>query len=104
MAKAAAARKYRQEAKDAVLAQGIESGPWETATLQAMFFFSVNRRRDGVNHNQMLKPAQDGVVDAGLIVDDDHEHLTTLPPKFGYSKRNPRVEITITRTIGDARQ
>lgn len=98
MRKAAATKKYRSQAEEATLAEGVESSPWEQATLQATFFHAVKRKRDGVNYNQSLKPAQDGIVDAGLLVDDDAEHLTTLPPRFELDKACPRVEITVTRT------
>ena len=45
----------------------------------------------------MLKPAYDGFVDAGIIEDDDADHLTSLPCEFRIDKVTPRVEITITR-------
>jgi hypothetical protein len=45
----------------------------------------------------MLKSAYDGVVDAGLLVDDDSEHLTTLPASFAIDRDCPRVELTFTR-------
>jgi len=95
--KAAAAKKQRRLAKEAVEAEEIESVPWDNADLQAVFFHKTKRRRDGVNHNQMLKSAQDGIVDSGLLIDDDAEHLTTLPPKFEIDKECPRVEITIIK-------
>ncbi len=97
MKKAAAAKKYRRLAREAAEAEGIESGPWERASVRAAFLHATKRRRDDVNHLAMLKPAYDGIVDAGLLLDDDSEHLITLPPTFGIDRDCPRVELTLTR-------
>lgn len=61
------------------------------------FFHKQGRRRDDVNFAAMMKPAYDGVVVAGLLVDDDSKHLTTLPVKFEIDKANPRVELFFER-------
>ncbi len=45
----------------------------------------------------MLKPAYDGLVDAGLLVDDDAQHLTTLGARFEIDRDAPRVELVIER-------
>ena len=97
MARASATKKYRGLACAATLSEGIESGPWEKVEMKAKFFHKQKRRRDGTNHNSMLKAAQDGIVEAGLAVDDDSQHWTTLPPEFSIDKKLSRVEITITR-------
>jgi len=96
-ARAAAAKQYKLLAKEATQAEGIESGPWQRATVQATFCHRVGRRRDDVNHLAMLKPAYDGVVEAGLLVDDDSEHLTTLPAKFAIDRTYPRIELLFER-------
>jgi hypothetical protein len=46
----------------------------------------------------MLKAYYDGVVDAGLIQDDNHHILTHGQPTFQVDATDPRVEITITST------
>lgn len=97
MAHARAAKTYRSIGKDAAQAQGVESGPWGRATAAVTFFHHDKRRRDDVNHLAMLKPAYDGLVDAGLLEDDDSEHLTTLGCTFKIDKKAPRVEILVTR-------
>ena len=56
------------------------------------------RRRDDVNHLAMLKAAYDGCVEAGLLPDDDREHLRTTGCQFLIDKKSPRVELTFTRT------
>lgn len=38
-------------------------------------FHDPGRRRDANNWHDTTKPAIDGLVDAGLLVDDDHRHL-----------------------------
>jgi hypothetical protein len=45
----------------------------------------------------MLKPAYDGIVDSGLLMDDDSDHLTTMPAKFFIDKKQSRVELRIVR-------
>lgn len=87
---------YRAQAKRAASPQ-VFGPPWERVTARATFFHKVRRRRDDVNHLAMLKPAYDGIVDAGLIVDDDSEHLRTLGASFEIDKHNPRVELLIVR-------
>ncbi len=49
--------------------------PFDKATLNLTFVFALHRRRDRDNLIAMFKPGQDAIVDAGLIVDDDVEHL-----------------------------
>jgi hypothetical protein len=95
-ARAAASKRQRRLACEAVTALRIESGPWERATVQAKFVHVQKRRRDDVNHAAMLKSAYDGVVDAGLLVDDDSEHLTSLPVRFEVGP-HPRVEMLFAR-------
>jgi len=94
--KACAARKCRGLSGDAIRECDIEK-TWQVVTMQAIFYHKTERRRDGVNHNAMLKAYQDGIVDGGLVVDDDSEHFTTLPPIFRIDKKTPRVELIIER-------
>jgi hypothetical protein len=91
------AKRYRKKAKEAALESQINTGPWSLATIRAHFYHKTKRRRDDVNHLAMLKPAYDGIVDAGILVDDDSEHLKTLTPEFSIDKKHPRVEIEIER-------
>lgn len=95
-ARASAARKYKRIAFDAAERQNIW-GTWARATVLAKFYHKTERRRDDVNHLAMLKPAYDGLVEAGLLSDDDSKHLTTLPAEFYIDRENPRVELHLTR-------
>lgn len=49
--------------------------PFDKARVNLTFVFAVRRRRDFDNLLARFKPGLDGIVQAGLIVDDDAEHL-----------------------------
>lgn len=97
MATMRATQDYRQRAERAARQLQVESGPWARATVQARFFHRAKRRRDDVNFLASLKPAYDGLVDAGLLEDDDAAHLTTLGATFGTDRDAPRVELVVSR-------
>ena len=66
-------------AKDALARSGrSDDFPLRAATLEATFFVKTHRRRDPDNLLASLKPLVDGLVDAGVLVDDDR--LTFAPP------------------------
>jgi Holliday junction resolvase RusA-like endonuclease len=48
------------------------------ATVQ-VFTPRVNTRRDWDNYLKRLKPVFDGVVEAGVLLDDDAAHLVAVP-------------------------
>jgi len=54
--------------------QGM-SFPFIKARLDLTFVFPEQRRRDSDNLLARFKPGQDAIVDAGLVIDDDTEHL-----------------------------
>ena len=99
MAKAQAIKSYRQNAWLATLAHVAEGhvSPMQSAQVTLTFHLPDQRRRDIGNLEASMKPAYDGLVDAGLIVDDDYLHLRHLPSTIEIDKGNPRVEITVTR-------
>ena len=101
MQKMRAIKSYRAKARAAAEEQGVESGPWERATVSVTFFHGQKRRRDDVNALASLKPAYDGLVDARLLVDDDHEHLVTLGCRFEIDRKAPRVELLVTRVAAE---
>lgn len=96
-AKAAATKKYRRLAKEAVEAEQIETAPWEKVSVKAFFYWKDRRRRDPDNATSSLKAAYDGVVDSGLVIDDDYKHMRREPPIFSADRNYPRVELTIAR-------
>lgn len=95
--KASAIKRYRHLAKEAVEAECIETGPWGGMEVQATFYWAHARRRDPDNAMGSLKAAYDGIVDAGLVADDDYKHMKRMPPVFRGDHDYPRVELTITR-------
>lgn len=97
MKKAGALKKCRKLAMKLTLEEDIQTGPWEKAEVSAVFFHKQNRGRDGANYNAMLKGYFDGIVDAGLVVDDNYTNWTTMPPEFKIDKMCSRVEITVLR-------
>jgi len=96
-AKASATKRYRRLAKQAVEAVQIDSTPWGKMSVQALFCWPTKRRRDQDNAIASLKSAYDGIVDSGLICDDDYNHMQRLSPEFSIDRKYPRVELTITR-------
>jgi len=99
MMKAAATKRYRRLAKEAVEAECIVTTPWEFAKVEAAFFHKDARRRDEDNATGALKAAYDGLVDAKLVPDDDYRHMRRGTPEFSVDKEFPRVELTITRIL-----
>jgi Holliday junction resolvase RusA-like endonuclease len=96
-AKARATKRYRQLARDAVEAAQLDSIPWPRAEAFVTFYWPCNRKRDEDNAIASLKAAYDGLVDAGLILDDNSEHLKRHMPDFAIDAEHPRVEMVVKR-------
>ena len=97
-AKAQAASDARFDAKLATrsaLREASEVCAWDAATVEPHYFFRVNRRRDGDNATASCKAIFDGLADAGLVKNDSQ--LRHLPPVFAVDKKNPRLELWITK-------
>ena len=93
--KAGVTKKARRLAREAVEAEEVCTAPWSRVKAHEAFFYGTNRNRDERNAVAMLKAYYDGVVDAGLIIDDNHQILSHGQPTFDIDKEAPRVEITI---------
>ena len=65
--------------------------PPEYAQVTLTFYFDNRRRHDADNYQKFI---MDGLVAAGVIMDDDFNHVQVLC-KGGYDKKNPRTEIEI---------
>lgn len=96
MMHAAAAKKQKKLAKEST-EDAMRGERWERASVRAVFYHKTKRRRDDVNALASLKSAYDGVVLAGLIPDDDREHLRTEGAEFAIDKEWPRVELIFTK-------
>jgi Holliday junction resolvase RusA-like endonuclease len=68
-------------------------GGWKDATCEVHWFARDARRRDKDNCLASLKAVFDGLVDAGLLRDDNA--LTHLPLVILVDAKNPRVELLL---------
>lgn len=91
---------YRADARlitAAAMSNAGVAGQWKAAIVQAKFYFKQNRKRDADNLLASLKSAFDGIVDGGLLVDDNE--LTHLPVRQEKDATDPRVELLFTEVI-----
>ncbi len=96
-AKAAATKRYRKLAKEAVEAECI-GFTWQEVMVEVSFYYANKRRRDQDNAMGSLKAVYDGIIDAGLVPDDDYKHMKRAMPEFLIDRACPRVMLTITRS------
>lgn len=93
--KARLTRERRALAREIMLAEQIETGPWAEVEIRAAFYHRVNRRRDADNAISWLKATMDGIADAGIVSDDSSFRWES--PEFKVDKTDPRVEILLIR-------
>jgi crossover junction endodeoxyribonuclease RusA len=86
-------RKLRSAA--AWAAKALQIGQHEHISVQLHYATGDNRRRDSDNLVPTMKPAVDGLVDAGLVVDDDPKHVTTIMPTIHTGPGKRRLWITV---------
>lgn len=87
---------YRQDKNDwknlcVLYCRPRPQNPPEYAQVTITYYFDNRRRHDADNYQKFLL---DGLVAAGVIMDDDFSHIQVLC-KGGYDKKNPRTEIEI---------
>ncbi len=80
---------------------GIANIKLENAEMKYTFYYGDRRRRDVDNLLICPKMLNDGMVDAGVLVDDDSRHLGLLIERTKYDKEHPRIEIEITEVLSD---
>lgn len=71
---------------------------WTKASLRAVFFLPDKRHRDAPNlvGSEGMKGLIDGLVDAGVMVDDSLDHLVQYGPfDFVYRKGRPGVAVQV---------
>jgi len=66
--------------------------PFQKARVEITYFFPTRARHDADNYAG--KYLMDGLTQAGVIIDDDLAHISTLIAG-DYDKHNPRTEIRI---------
>ncbi len=86
----------QEEAIAAVREQIPRGKPLEHATVTFTFVKPTRGRRDLDNLITAAKPYQDGLVLAGVIVDDDTDHIKLVYPGVVYIKgvRKTIIEVT----------
>ena len=93
-------KRYRKAAWARSIAKvGYNEDPWQQSKSRLVFYWPDKRRRDIRNAEAAMKPAYDGLVDAGLIADDSYKHLVHDTTEFKFDKSNPRVEITVSQVV-----
>jgi len=98
--KSIVAKEYRKLTEMRVREQCAKNTPWKKAVCLPIFYSKTNIRKDSDNFCSMLKPAYDGLTDAGLIIDDDSKHLKREECRFLKDKDNPRIELVIFELEG----
>lgn len=66
---------------------------WHKAVCHVAFYWPDSTRRDPFNALAALKPGIDGLVDAGILIDDDK--LLPGMVTVAIDKRSPRVDLCI---------
>ena len=97
--KAPLIKKYRYLAYRAMnfeMARLNETG-WQRGKLSMNFFFKDRRRRDVYNAAQAMKAGIDGCIDAGILPDDDWQHLEGGGLTGSVDKENPGVIMIFDR-------
>ncbi len=93
--KARAVRAYRMQSKLASKqAHGGKYPLWQKAKVHITAYFPTARHLDPTNLIDALKPAFDGLQDAGVIEND--KELWPERPVIVTRDSNPRVELTVT--------
>ena len=96
MQKARAVKQYRTQTHLLSLAQmGMAKHNWKKASVHITAYFPTARHMDPTNLIDALKPAFDGLEDAGVIEND--KNLWPERPVIVTKDKRPRVELTITQ-------
>lgn len=86
-------QKWKDFIKWFVNEQGYANLHIEKCEISQTIFYSTNRRHDC--DNSTPKFVIDGLVDSGMIVDDDSLHLTKITLACKMDKERPRTELKI---------
>lgn len=93
--KAGAVKQYRFQAHmKALVALGKERVSWKKAKVHITAYFPTARHLDPTNLIDALKPAFDGLEDAGVIEND--KNLWPERPVIVTKDANPRVVLVVT--------
>lgn len=70
---------------------GLQNEKYKSFAITSTVYMPTKRRCDP--DNTVIKFFLDGMVEGGLIEDDDGKHLKSLTLKTDYDKENPRTEL-----------
>ncbi len=98
--KASAIKRHRKLACEAVEDSEIETSPWGCVSVDVRIFYRTKRIRDEDNAIGSLKSYYDGIVDSGLVANDDKTNMVRRMPELLFDDKSPRVEMTLTRLPG----
>lgn len=88
-------QKWKDFIKYFVSEQGYANLHIEKCEISQTVYYPNNRRHD--IDNSVPKFILDGLVESGMVVDDDCKHITKLILQCGVDTEHPRTEIVITR-------
>lgn len=78
--------------------QGYSNLRIDKCEVRQVVYYPTNRRHD--IDNSTPKFILDGLVESGMIVDDDSAHIVRLVLECGFDDKHPRTEIYI-KTLSD---
>lgn len=91
--------KKQETSRAANAARGVS--PFHEPVVVEFLWVEKDKRRDIDNVAFAKKFVLDGLVQAGVIANDNAKHVVGLSDKFAYDKNNPRVEVTICSSTSD---
>lgn len=87
-------QKWKDFIKWLISKQGYANLRIEKCEIIQTIYYPTNRRHDV--DNSVPKFVLDGLVESGMIVDDDSKHITQLTLRCGVDADNPRTELRLT--------
>ena len=87
-------QKWKDFIKWFVNEQGYANLHIEKCEICQTIYYQTNRRHD--LDNTVPKFVLDGLVESGMVVDDDSKHITKLTLQCGVDSERPRTELLFT--------
>lgn len=82
--------------------QGYANLRIDKCEIEQVVYYPNNRRHD--TDNTVPKFILDGLVQSGMVADDDCNHITKLTLRCGVDIERPRTELTIYNVCCDAQE
>jgi len=87
-------QKWKDFIKWFVEEQGYGNLRIERCEISQFIYYPTNRRRD--IDNSVPKFILDGLVESGMVVDDDFKHITKLTLQCGVDPARPRTMLVLS--------